>query len=43
VLSVLGQREEARAEARAARELYEHKGDRPGADVARAVLAELNA
>ncbi len=41
VLSTLDRVEEARTEARAAVELYDSKGDRPGLAVARAVLATL--
>jgi len=41
VLTAHGRREEATPHAHAALELYEAKGDRPGADSARAILDEL--
>ena len=41
VVSALDRVEEARTEARAAVELYDSKGDRPGLAAARAVLATL--
>jgi tetratricopeptide (TPR) repeat protein len=43
VLSACGRPDEAAREARAALELFDHKGDRPGAEVARALMDELGA
>jgi hypothetical protein len=43
VLSACGRRHEAAHAARAALELFDHKGDRPGSRVARALIDELGA
>ena len=43
VLRACGRRHDAAREARAALELFDHKGDRPGSRVARALIDELGA
>jgi tetratricopeptide (TPR) repeat protein len=43
VLSACGRRDEAARAARAALKLFDHKGDRPGIQVARDLIAELGA
>jgi len=43
VLRALGRHEQAAAEAQAALELYERKGDLPGSAVAQTLLSELQA